>query len=473
MRPYTRLPGVAVGPLGERMIAFMEKYCPYINEAYVTSAYRPTESGSHHSGLTYGGSPTAAVDFGAYDDPEPNDKDQRDMGVIADWLMTHFWDLTVELIHTQPHNDHYTYVRNQQRVGEYAASDHVNHIHWATSAALMNLVEARARSLWGDGGGAPTPSPSAECFGWDASNHDWGRGPMDLQAARADGISFFTHKAAEGANGWYVDQHYKQALDRARHAGIPVLGAYFVLHGESGAAGAGSPEQQAEAFYNQVNTLTPWWRTVPWIWQLDAERFKEYMDRAPNVHESNRFMDRLHQLAGGYGYFVGYAPRWLYGDTFTGFKYDLWASDYTGSGAARPYRQQWADVVRSDNPEFSPYSGKSPTILQFSSDAEIGSQPRCDINIFRGSTTDLINLASGEEGSGPLAINDVDFNALIWRVEAILFNRDATAGGPTQGEPNLLAQKLNSLNCNCEPGNVDVAALATAVAEELARRLEA
>jgi len=145
------------------MIAFFEKYYPHSTELYVTSGMDGDHGAvSHHYGLSYNGSPTAAIDFGGYDDPEPTDKDQRDMGLAADWLFDNFWDLTVELIHTQPHNDHETYVRSQARVRPYATADHVNHIHWATSADLMNRIEERARATWGDGpavpGGPDTPT---------------------------------------------------------------------------------------------------------------------------------------------------------------------------------------------------------------------------------------------------------------------------------------------------------------------------
>ena len=162
LRPYPRLDGVETNALGERMIAFFEKYYPHKNELYVTTSLRRGDNGSYHGGtLFYGGSPTMAVDLGGYDDPEPNDKDQRDMGLASDWLYEHFWDLTVELIHTQPHNDHSTYVKFQNRVGPYAAADHVNHIHWATSAYLMGLIEARARELWGEG---PFFNPTSDEF---------------------------------------------------------------------------------------------------------------------------------------------------------------------------------------------------------------------------------------------------------------------------------------------------------------------
>jgi GH25 family lysozyme M1 (1,4-beta-N-acetylmuramidase) len=50
---------------------------------------------------------------------------------------------------------------------------------------------------------------------------------MDLASARDAGISFFTHKATEGVD--WEDRYYKKALDRARSAGIPVLGSYHYL----------------------------------------------------------------------------------------------------------------------------------------------------------------------------------------------------------------------------------------------------
>lgn len=157
-------------PLHYRMVALIDKYYPAANQFYVTTSYRAGDNGSWHGMvMTYGGSVTGAIDLGAYDDPEPNDKDQRDMGLLADWLFDNFWDLTVELIHTQPHNDHYTYVSNQRKVGAFATADHVNHIHWATSEALMSRIEERARSKWPD----PAPTPPAPTTAPDMIMATW------------------------------------------------------------------------------------------------------------------------------------------------------------------------------------------------------------------------------------------------------------------------------------------------------------
>jgi hypothetical protein len=64
-------------------------------------------------------------------------------------------------------------------------------------------------------------------WGWDASDFDWSRGSMDLTAAARDGIQLFTHKATESTGIKHV--HYGEALQRARAAGIELLGAYHVV----------------------------------------------------------------------------------------------------------------------------------------------------------------------------------------------------------------------------------------------------
>ena len=158
------------------------------------------------------------------------------------------------------------------------------------------------------------------------------------------------------------------------------MGAYHVLW-------PGKPIAEARFFFNLVNKQTPWWKNVPWIWQLDAEKF-DSMPRAPSPAEAKKFMDELKRLAGGKGYFIAYAPRWVYGDSFK-IGYDLWASDYRGSGAPRPFKQQYKGVPASS---WRPYSGRKPRVLQFASDARIGTQNTCDANRFDGDLNALIKL---------------------------------------------------------------------------------
>lgn len=222
-------------------------------------------------------------------------------------------------------------------------------------------------------------------WGWDASNHDWARGPMDLVSARTDGISFFTHKATEG--GDWKDRYYKEGLERARSAGIPVLGSYHYLWPDP----PNPIEAQVDFWMEHVEALTPWWKKVPWIWQIDAE--EQGLPRPPTPGEIKRAVTRVKQRtasAGATAYVIVYAPRWLYGNTL-GDGYDLWNSDYTGSGAARPFKEQYRGV--SDRSHgWKLMSGRKPRILQFASDAVVGRQHTCDVNKFDGSLDELIRL---------------------------------------------------------------------------------
>jgi GH25 family lysozyme M1 (1,4-beta-N-acetylmuramidase) len=420
-------PGVRVGPTGRFLMRILEHY-PKAREIYITSAFRPEEPSSHHGGLTYKGSPTAAIDIGAGGVTPAGSRRMRD---VAKWLYDRFAADTVELIHTTPFStDRGFYVKHQRKYpgggpyGPGTRSEHRNHVHFATSKALAQKVLARLRAPRALAAAAPAGAP---VWGWDASGHDWKRGPMDLVAARRAGIAFFTHKCTEGST--FKTTQYRQGLERARAARIPVLGAYHVLW-------PGKPIEQARVFFNEVNKKTPWWKNVPWIWQLDAEKF-DSMPRAPTPAESRRFLNELRRLAGGKGWFVAYAPRWLYKDSFR-IGYDLWASDYRGSGAPRPFKQQYRGVPASS---WQPYSGRKPRVLQFASDATIGRQKTCDANRFDGDLKALVALTRNK----PAARHVTRVDAPEARPVAASGypHRPCRPGGPTRAD-NALAAKIGS-----------------------------
>src|SRR5262245_44830752 len=101
-------------------------------------------------------------------------------------------------------------------------------------------------------------------FGWDASDFDWPRGPMDLAAAKADGMTFFTHKATEATSTRHV--HTGEALARARDAGFEFIGAYHVVRSAPGAAA------QVAYFLAYLDETAPWWRAHPGFFlQVDLE----------------------------------------------------------------------------------------------------------------------------------------------------------------------------------------------------------
>lgn len=204
-------------------------------------------------------------------------------------------------------------------------------------------------------------------FLWDQSHYD---DPM----TQADGIQAITHKCAEGHH-FYRDTEYKAALDAARALGVPVLGAYFVNH-------SGTVQDQVDWFLELVNLYTPWWKEVPWMFQIDAEKFG-YMDREPTIAEINGFGDLLCSRTGVPATAVfAYAPPWLYGDKLKGLKYPLWSSNY-GSNPTVHYKTAYPGDTSS---RWNPFSGSNVAILQYGSNTTIGNQTTCDANAWRGLT---------------------------------------------------------------------------------------
>ena len=216
-------------------------------------------------------------------------------------------------------------------------------------------------------------------FGWDDSH--WG----DIPTAR-DGVDFYTHKCAEGHH-FYKDTEYKQAMTSAKALGIPVLGAYFVNH-------PGTIVDQVDWFLEIVGAETPWYKDVPWMWQIDAEKFPQ-MDRAPNLAEINAFGDLICSRTGmPSSSVIAYAPKWLYGDKLIGLKYRLWASSYvTGTGG---YKTLYPG---DSSTRWAAYSEQTPIILQYSSSSIIAGQATCDANAYRGTLEELISLIGGADMS--------------------------------------------------------------------------
>ncbi len=215
-------------------------------------------------------------------------------------------------------------------------------------------------------------------FGWDASDFDWPRGPMDLRAAAADGISFFTHKATEGTSVKHV--HTGEALNRARDAGLEFIGAYHVVR-------TGNVAAQVAYFLAYLDQVAPWWRTFPGFFlQVDLELWPYDQVSAATGLEFTRQL-----IAAQSKRVILYASRGQYGNSLAGSPAPLWNAAY-GTNPAVHY----PDAYRGDgSANWAPYSGLTPVFWQYGSRLRIGSQPTCDANAFRGSLADLRALIVG------------------------------------------------------------------------------
>jgi len=206
-------------------------------------------------------------------------------------------------------------------------------------------------------------------YGWDASHHD------DTPKTR-DRIDFYTHKITDG-NRYYRDTGYKAAVDAMRSFGVPILGSYHVLHGQT------SLSAQADWWVEQVTQDTPWWQAHPyWVWQVDAEPF-DYLT-APTIDQINKFgglvLDRTGCPAQS---FLVYAPAWHYGVKLTELRYPLWHSSY-GANPVGWYQ----DVYPGDN-SARWRAPIDPLILQYGSRTTIAGQTTCDADAFRGTLDEL------------------------------------------------------------------------------------
>lgn len=211
-------------------------------------------------------------------------------------------------------------------------------------------------------------------YGWDASDYDWPRGPMDLAAAYHDGIRFFTHKATEGTT--VTHRHYGAALARARDAGVPVLGAYHVVRT------AHTVAEQLAHFLAYVNAQTPWWSSWPhWMWQVDCERWPYDDVSAQRGHD---FATALAAHTGKRT--VLYASKGEYSERIPAGT-ALWNAHY-GANPTGHYTQHYPGDASEG---WGRYSGVVPTFLQYGSKLTIGRQPGCDANAFRGDLNALLN----------------------------------------------------------------------------------
>jgi len=213
---------------------------------------------------------------------------------------------------------------------------------------------------------------------WDASDFDWGRGPMNLNAAKADGITGFSHKATEGTSVKHT--HTGEALSRALNAGMEFIGAYHVVRSVNVSA-------QVDYFLSYLDQVASWWRTYPGFFlQVDLELWPyDQVSAATGMAFASALVAAQPKRV------ITYASRGQYGNSLTGIVTPLWNAAYGNDPAVH-----YPDAYPGDgSSNWAPYSGWTPVFWQYGSQLRIGSQSTCDCSAFRGTVEDLRTLIGG------------------------------------------------------------------------------
>lgn len=306
-------------------------------------------------------------------------------------------------------------------------------------------------------------------FLWDLSHYDFDRHPVSLADAKRAGISGVTCKATEG--DWYVDPNLDDFGRQLLEVDFAVAGSYHVLH-------RGGLADQVDFWYRTVNAKIPHWRDhACWIWQVDAERWK---DGNPTPAEVEEFADRTAAKVGCEPtQVVVYGPGWVYGATLARLSYHLWQSAY-GANPALPYRKAYPGDQAAG---WDAYSGQVPIILQFGSRTTIGQQHTCDANAVRVDTDEALQaLFLGDDMATAHDVwaesitanegkpDEQTHRARTWLTLSRQDAHDALAAArDAKQQVADLADKLAGITAG---GTVDLDALAEAVVAKLAARLE-
>ncbi len=276
----------------------------------------------------------------------------------------------------------------------------------------------------------------------DVSHHDWSRrgGNLDWRQVRAATSEVMIARATYGDPAGFnpESRHFAAFQQGASAAGFTMRGGYHnLIRGD-----AASMRRQVGYFRGQLDAHGCQWA------MLDIERYQELIsnDLWPRFADVLRFRDAWHAVDSRP--LAYYLPQWLHNGYYGGADLrelpgPLVQSHYAG-GTAGSAAQIYANAGGDRGTGWDDrYGNRLPDIWQFTDNADVaGASSITDANAYRGSVDDLRALLTGED----VAIDENNFNALIWRVEAIFNNRERVLGGPYAGEANALQARLAQLS---------------------------
>lgn len=197
---------------------------------------------------------------------------------------------------------------------------------------------------------------------------------FDSDVSMPPGFSGGTYKFTEGTTVKHISG--PATLTSWRTQGLPILGAYHVVR-TPGNGGNGLLGNQLDYWLSYLDSAIPWWRDVPFLLQVDAEKWPYDQVSAQTVIDFCTLLNNEVQ----HGWKVCYASRGQYGDSLTGIPIDLWNAHYVGT------------YPGDKSSDFAPYSGKVPVGLQYTNTP-------FDQNGFPGTVNDLLARMGGTKRMG-------------------------------------------------------------------------
>lgn len=231
-------------------------------------------------------------------------------------------------------------------------------------------------------------------FTIDVSRHNYDRGDINWSSVRGAGIEIAISAASEGdlAGYHYSNPDYLHAVTSARQAGIRLMGGYHALS----AGDQSSINRQVDYLIERANVIGG--VTSGW-WMIDVEPFPELTSRgiAPRISDVFAFEARWHQVTNGYPLAI-YLPHWYWQNLgspdLSRLMGPLVSSNYPVTATA-PFLNLYSRDGGDSGPGWAAYGNKAPKLWQFCSSAAVpGVVGPCDVNAFKGTIEEFINIVT-------------------------------------------------------------------------------
>jgi hypothetical protein len=152
------------------------------------------------------------------------------------------------------------------------------------------------------------------------------------------------------------------------------------------------PIAEADAFLADIERYVPW--LLEWpdrFLQVDLEKWPtDPVPAAEGIAYGNRLVDKFDGLV------MMYASHGQYSNQLAPWQGLLWNANY-GSNPVGEFKA----VYPGDNsPGWAPYSGRTPTLLQYGSRTTIAGLTTCDADAFRGTEDQLRAIIRGAQKGG-------------------------------------------------------------------------